>query len=97
VTAAQVDKAAREVIEQAGYGKYFLHRTGHGLGLEGHEEPYIRAGNLMALKPGMTFTIEPGIYISGRGGVRIEDDFLITRTGGESLSDLPRDLMIIGI
>lgn len=97
MTTAQVDKAARDVIEQAGYGKFFLHRTGHGLGLEGHEEPYIRAGNPMVLKPGMTFTIEPGIYISGRGGVRIEDDFLITEKGGESLSDFPRDLAVIGI
>ena len=93
VTAGQVDQAARSVIERAGFGEYFIHRTGHGLGLEGHEEPYIRAGNPLPLAPGMTFTIEPGIYLPGRGGVRIEDDIVITSNGNQSLSDLPRDLM----
>jgi Xaa-Pro dipeptidase len=96
VPAGEVDRAARAVIEAAGYGPAFLHRTGHGLGMEGHEEPYIRAGNDLALEPGMTFTIEPGIYLPGRGGARIEDDFLITPDGGESLSDYPRELMEIG-
>jgi Xaa-Pro dipeptidase len=93
--ASDVDKAARSVIEQSGYGKFFTHRTGHGLGLEGHEEPYIRADNDQPLEEGMTFTIEPGIYLPDRGGVRVEDDFVITRTGGESLSNLPRNLMVI--
>jgi Xaa-Pro dipeptidase len=64
--------------------------------MEGHEEPYIRDGNLMRLTPGMTFTIEPGIYLPGRGGVRIEDDVVITMDGLESLSDMPRELRIIG-
>lgn len=90
-----VDAAARKVIEEAGYGKYFIHRTGHGLGMEGHEPPYIRAGNELTLKPGMTFTVEPGIYIPGRNGVRIEDDVLVTQQGGVSLTDLPRGLEVI--
>ena len=90
--AQMVDQAARQVIEEAGYGQYFIHRTGHGLGLEGHEAPYIRDGNPRLLEPGMTFTIEPGIYIQGRGGVRIEDDVVITEQGLLSFSDLPREL-----
>jgi Xaa-Pro dipeptidase len=96
VPASEVDKAARTVIEQAGYGKFFTHRTGHGLGMEGHEEPYIRSDNHQSLEEGMTFTIEPGIYLPDHGGVRVEDDFVITSDGGESLSDLPRQLRIIG-
>jgi Xaa-Pro dipeptidase len=95
VPASEVDRAARQLIEQAGYGKFFTHRTGHGLGLEGHEEPYIRADNDQSLEVGMTFTIEPGIYLPDRGGVRVEDDFVITSDGGESLSDLPRQLRVI--
>jgi Xaa-Pro dipeptidase len=92
ITAEVVDQAARAVIESAGYGKYFTHRTGHGLGMEGHEDPYIRAGNLMHLEAGMTFTIEPGIYLPGRNGVRIEDDVVITSTGAESLTSLSREV-----
>jgi Xaa-Pro dipeptidase len=92
IAAQEVDRAARGVIEAAGYGQYFIHRTGHGLGLEGHEAPYIRDGNPRLLEPGMTFTIEPGIYIPGRGGVRIEDDVVITEQGLLSFSDLPREL-----
>lgn len=88
-----VDRAAREVITQAGYGPFFTHRTGHGLGMEGHEAPYIRGDNHQLLEPGMTFTIEPGIYLPGRGGVRIEDDVLITETGAESFTDLDRSLI----
>jgi len=95
VMASEVDYAARSGIERAGYGKYFTHRTGHGIGLEGHEDPYIRSGNPLLLEPGMTFTIEPGIYIPGRGGVRVEDDAVITPSGCESLSDLPRELLIL--
>lgn len=92
VSAAKVDQAARQMIEQAGYGQHFIHRTGHGLGLEIHEPPYIRSDNPEPLAPGMLFTIEPGIYLPGRGGARIEDDVLVTETGAETLSDYPRML-----
>ena len=95
ISAADVDQAARDVIKASGYGDFFIHRTGHGIGMEGHEAPYIRAGNEMVLKPDMTFTIEPGVYLPSRGGVRIEDDVLISESGLESLTDLPRKLEII--
>ena len=97
IAAHKVDQAARQVIEEAGYGQYFIHRTGHGLGLESHEVPYIRDGNPRSLEPGMTFTIEPGIYLPGRGGVRIEDDVVITDQGLHSFSDLPRELNSLDI
>ena len=97
IAAHTVDQAARQVIEEAGYGQYFIHRTGHGLGLESHEAPYIRDGNPRSLEPGMTFTIEPGIYLPGRGGVRIEDDVVITDQGLHSFSDLPRELNTLDI
>jgi Xaa-Pro dipeptidase len=96
VPAQEIDQAARKVIESAGYGEFFTHRTGHGLGIEGHEEPYIREGNPVPLIPGMTFTIEPGIYLPGKGGVRIEDDVVVTNEGLLSFSDMPRELKILG-
>lgn len=94
-TAAQVDQAARNTIERAGYGQYFIHRTGHGLGMEVHEPPYITGENQTVLKNGMTCTIEPGIYISGYMGIRIEDDVVVRDQGAESLTDLPRELIKI--
>lgn len=97
IAAEEVDHAARRVINDAGYGAYFIHRTGHGLGMEGHEPPYMRSGNTLPLQAGMTFTVEPGIYIPGRGGVRIEDDVVITAHGAESLSDLPRELLTLPV
>lgn len=96
VPCADVDHAAREVIEKSGYGKYFTHRTGHGIGMEGHEEPYMRGDNMRILEPGMAFTVEPGIYLPGRNGVRIEDNMVITESGAESLSDMPREIRTVG-
>lgn len=96
VPCAEVDKAAREVIEKAGYGKYFTHRTGHGIGMEGHEEPYMRGDNLQILEPGMAFTVEPGIYLPGRNGVRIEDNVVVTESGADVLSDMPREMRMVG-
>ncbi len=90
-----IDKASRSVIEDAGYGEFFIHRTGHGIGLEAHEHPNIREGNLQTLSPGMTFTVEPGIYLPNRGGVRVEDNVIVTETGGESLSTYNRQLEVI--
>ncbi|MDO5511154.1 Xaa-Pro peptidase family protein [Corynebacterium sp.] len=92
VSAASVDRAAREVIEQAGYGEFFIHRTGHGIGLSTHEEPFIMAGNDLVLEPGMCFSVEPGIYCPGRWGMRLEDIVVVSTTGVESLSHQQREL-----
>lgn len=93
VTAESVDRVARAVIEEAGFGEYFVHRLGHGIGLETHEHPYLVAGNQRFLEPGMAFSIEPGVYLPGRFGVRIEDICVITSDGTlESLNTSPRSL-----
>ncbi|MCI0521774.1 MAG: Xaa-Pro peptidase family protein [Chloroflexi bacterium] len=96
VPCAEVDRAARAVIEAAGYGEYFTHRTGHGIGMEAHEAPYMRGDNLQLLETGMTYTVEPGIYLAGRNGVRVEDDMVVTEGGSESLSDMPREMRVVG-
>jgi Xaa-Pro aminopeptidase len=95
VTAQSVDRAARAVIEGAGYGEYFVHRTGHGIGLEGHEHPYLVEGNDLPLEAGMAFSVEPGIYLPGRFGMRIEDIVVVTDDGVERLNLSDRSLAIL--
>ncbi len=94
--ARDVDKAARDVIAAAGFDAYFTHRTGHGLGVEIHEPPYITATSDMVLEEGMVFSIEPGIYLPGRFGIRLEDIVILRADGAEILSELSRDLAIVG-
>jgi D-alanyl-D-alanine dipeptidase len=90
-----VDRAARDVIDAAGYGERFIHRTGHGIGLEVHEPPYIVEGNATPLEPGMTFSLEPGIYLPERFGVRIEDIVAVTPKGAERFNHAQRELAVV--
>jgi Xaa-Pro aminopeptidase len=90
-----VDGVARRIITEGGYGPQFIHRTGHGIGLEAHEDPYLVGGNCEALAPGHAFSIEPGIYLAGRTGARIEDIVVATETGPESLNTVTHDLVVV--
>lgn len=95
VAAHVVDDAARGVIADAGYGDYFVHRTGHGMGVEIHEQPYLTSASETILETGMVFSIEPGIYLPGRFGIRLEDIVILREDGPEIFSELPRDLKVI--
>jgi Xaa-Pro aminopeptidase len=95
VEAAKVDQAGRQVLKKAGYGAYFTHSTGHGVGIEIHEAPRLAKGQTQKLAPGMIVTVEPGIYIPGDGGVRIEDMVLVTGSGCEVLTPTPKDLITL--
>lgn len=95
ITAEQLDAIGRDAITEAGYGEFFVHRTGHGIGLETHEEPYIVAGSARVLEPGMAFSVEPGIYLPGRHGARIEDICVCTGDGGERLNRTSRQLQVL--
>ena len=94
VRAMDVDAAARNVIAEAGYGEYFVHRLGHGLGIEVHEPPYLTSTSETVLDEGMVFSIEPGIYLPGRFGLRLEDIVILRADGPEILSSLPRTLHV---
>jgi len=95
VRAKEVDLAARKVIEDAGYGAFFVHRTGHGLGVEGHEPPWISSSSETVLEPGMVFSIEPGIYLPGAFGVRLEEIVVLQEDGPEIYSTLSRDVVVV--
>lgn len=95
VTAEQIDAAARDVLAAEGLGEAFVHRTGHGIGLSVHEEPYIVAGNDLPLEVGMAFSVEPGIYFPGQWGARIEDIVIVTEDGAESVNNRPHDLVVV--
>ena len=95
VACQEIDRACRRVITEAGYGEQFLHRTGHGIGLTTHEPPYMVEGEGQPLQPGMCFSIEPGIYLAGRFGVRIEDIVTVTEDGGRRLNDTTREIQIV--
>ena len=97
VTAEQVDAAARDVLAEAGLAEYFVHRTGHGIGLSVHEEPYIVAGNDLPLQAGMAFSVEPGIYFPGQWGARIEDIVVVAEDGAQSVNHRPHELIVVPV
>ena len=94
IAAEKIDYAARSSLEDAGYGDVFVHRTGHGIGLDVHEPPWIMSGNKTTLKEGMTFSIEPGAYLVGKFGVRIEDIVVVTDTGVHNFTGFDHSLVI---
>ena len=91
----EVDRAARRIIADAGYGDYFVHRTGHGIGMEEHEDPYIVEGNARLLAAGHAFSVEPGIYVPGRWGMRLEDIVVATDAGPEPLNASDHGLVVV--
>jgi Xaa-Pro aminopeptidase len=95
VACQEIDRAARRVISDAGYGEFFIHRVGHGIGLTTHEPPYMIEGETHPIEPGMCFSIEPGIYLPGRFGVRIEDIVVATASGGRRLNNTNREMRIV--
>ncbi|GAB1326787.1 M24 family metallopeptidase [Streptomyces sennicomposti] len=95
VACQEIDRAARAVIAEAGYGEYFIHRTGHGIGVTTHEPPYMIEGEEQPLVPGMCFSVEPGVYLPGRFGVRIEDIVTVTGDGGRRLNDTTREMVLV--
>jgi Xaa-Pro aminopeptidase len=95
VSAESVDQVGRDILADAGYADLFIHRTGHGIGLETHEDPYIVAGNELLLEPGMAFSIEPGFYLAGRYGARIEDIAVVAEDGLDVLNHTPRELVVL--
>jgi D-alanyl-D-alanine dipeptidase len=95
IACQEIDRAARKVITDAGYGEYFIHRTGHGIGLTTHEPPYMVEGELHLIEPGMCFSIEPGIYLPGKFGVRIEDIVTATEDGGRRLNNTDREMRLV--
>jgi D-alanyl-D-alanine dipeptidase len=97
VTAEQIDAAARDVLAEAGLADYFVHRTGHGIGLSVHEEPYIVAGNDLPLQAGMAFSVEPGIYFPGRWGARIEDIVVVAEDGAQPVNHRPHELIVVPV
>ncbi|GAH81244.1 unnamed protein product, partial [marine sediment metagenome] len=95
VKAEEIDKAARQEITKAGYGERFIHRTGHGIGLDVHEEPYIVEANHLELRQGMAFSVEPGIYLPGQFGIRIEDIVVVTQRGAQRMNRCTHTLQIV--
>jgi Xaa-Pro aminopeptidase len=95
IPAEQIDRTARDIIDGEGYGENFFHRTGHGIGLEAHEEPYLVAGNAEPIGEGMAFSVEPGIYLPGRFGARIEDIVVCGSDGPIVLNNVPRELRVV--
>ncbi len=91
----EVDATARRIIAAAGWGEQFLHRTGHGIGMEEHEDPYIVEGNAVPLAPGHAFSIEPGIYVAGRWGMRLEDILVAAEAGPEAMNRADHDLVVV--
>ena len=96
IACQEIDRVARKVITDAGYGNYFIHRTGHGIGITTHEPPYMVEGETLPVRPGMCFSIEPGIYLPGRFGVRIEDIVTVTSDGvGRRLNETPHEMRTV--